>query len=63
MATSEELENRIEKAVDVIVGYGVYDGSHHKQWVLNRVLEILCDADEYEEILKNYPDWDVGLAP
>jgi hypothetical protein len=30
-------EQRIERAMDLIMRYGGTDGAHHKQWVLNKV--------------------------
>lgn len=37
-------KQRIENAIEMIVDMGQYDGSHHKQWVLDQVLRILTDC-------------------
>lgn len=35
------LAQRIERALVLVRDYGGYHGDHHKQWVLNRVVEEL----------------------
>jgi len=57
-----ELHKRIERAVDVIFQFGLIDGSHHKQWAMDKILRILLD-DNYDDVLKDFPDWDHGVAP
>lgn len=63
------MENRIDQAVDLIYNYGGTDGAHHKQWVLDQVLKLLLDAEDYDLWIKNYEgedneyEWDIGIAP
>ena len=60
-------EEKITKAIAVILDYAQIDGSHHKAWVLDQTLRILL-GDKYEEIIEKYKDdgqydWDCGIAP
>ena len=64
------MEEKTNKALDLILRYGGIDGAHHKQWVLNQIVRIL--ADDYDEWVKKYEDgedgpctydWDEGIAP
>ena len=64
----EELMERIEKALGLILNYGGIDGGHHKQWVLNEVVKSLCTLEEYTAWLAVYEEdgeyeWDLGIAP
>ena len=69
----KEQSLQIFYAKQVIHQYGSIDGAHHKQWVLDQVIRILCGSDdEYEKWVfqHNYgedgPDsyrWDEGIAP
>jgi len=58
-----ELEERKEKAIDIALDYGICDGGHHKQWVIDQMIKALCTEEEYKEIVDNYPEWDHGIAP
>ena len=69
----DEAIERLIQAVRKILDYGVYDGGHHKQWVLDQVLRILL-GDEYTPFMKAYNEelgpegeafdpWDTGIAP
>ena len=67
----EYLQAKINKAVDVALECGQFDGSHHKMWVIDQMLRALLDTS-YEEVIdswneeaKNYDadEWDVGIAP
>jgi len=60
----------ISKALDLINKYGGYDGAHHKQWLLNELVEVL--SDDYEKWVEDYEAgehgpktyvWDKGIAP
>ena len=64
-------EEKIERAIEMIVQYGGIGGEHHKAWTIDQVLKILS-GDRYERIIKEYMDgedgpctytWDVGIAP
>jgi hypothetical protein len=65
-----EKDARISEAVDLISTYGMFDGAHHKQWVLDQVVRALLGDPGYEEWVtafndpdENYCDWDTGVAP
>jgi hypothetical protein len=66
----DTTEDKIEKALNLIMTYGGIDGAHHKQWVLDQVVRIL--APDYNEWVAkhNYGEegpetysWDEGIAP
>ena len=68
---------KIKEALDLIESYGGIDGGHHKQWVLDQVVQALTgndydkwvldyegEAEEGEEYLDYLPySWDIGIAP
>lgn len=56
-----QLEERIDQACMVILEYGMTDGAHHKQWVLDQVLRKLHPKGY--EFLVDVNDWDVGIPP
>ncbi len=67
----EELQARIQEAIDLCVQYGGIDGAHHKDWVLDQMVRKLA-GDRYEQIVKdacagddgpNTYTWDCGIAP
>lgn len=59
---------QIEKSKKLILKYGMIDGAHHKQWVLDQVLHTLMQ-EFYDEEIKaynsdpDYKEWDIGIAP
>jgi len=62
----------IAAAVSVIEEYGMTDGAHHKQWILDQVLRAILGAKGYDKWLSTYnataqsgewPEWDQGVAP
>jgi len=60
---------RIQKAVELVVRFGGFEGSHHKQWVIDQVVRILLE-ERYEPWLaemnsdpEEYDRWDHGIAP
>lgn len=64
-------EEKIQKALDIIVQYGGIDGAHHKTWVIDQVTRILTD-ENYEQFVKescygedgeNTYEWDTGITP
>jgi hypothetical protein len=63
--SKEELnfEKRKENAIEIALSYGVYDGNHHKQWVIDQMLQAICTEEEYKQIIIDYPDWEKGVAP
>jgi hypothetical protein len=56
-------------AVRVATRFGMIDGEHHKQWVIDQMLRALLGPAGYERWVagKNsdpdYADWDAGIAP
>ena len=72
---SINANERITKALDLAWQYGQIDGSHHRIWVIDQMVRVLCGSEEeykewvqkYEEPLSNDPDdyypWDTGIAP
>jgi len=68
-------EERIQEALRLASDYAGFDGSHHKQWVIDRMVNVLLggtighDCDEYKAWVEkynsdeDYTDWDEGIAP
>ncbi len=46
---SQELSERIDKAINMIVQFGGIDGDHHKTWVLDQAVRALCGCPEKDE--------------
>jgi hypothetical protein len=38
------------------------DGSHHKQWVLEKILDALVEEDSFNDAFNHF-QWDRGIAP
>ncbi len=64
-------KEKIQKAINLAVGYGGIDGSHHKNWVIDQMVRILAGGN-YDQVVKDAcfgedgPEtytWDVGIAP
>ena len=57
-----------EKITDLILGYGMIAGEHHKQWLLDQTLKLVL-GDSYHKIIADYnsdpeyENWDVGIPP
>lgn len=53
------------KAIELLIlNYGWIDGAHHKQWVLDQILQIA--SENYEQLFENddfAAGWDTGIAP
>lgn len=66
-------DERIEAALDLAWQYGQIDGSHHRLWVIDQIVRVLCGSEEeynkwvskYTEPFKDgdYYEWDTGVAP
>ena len=66
-------EENIKDALEIAWSYGQIDGSHHKMWVIDQMVKVLCGSEEkykkwveaYETPLKDeeYYEWDTGIAP
>lgn len=62
-----EHGNILERAVSIALRFGGNDGAHHKQWVIDQMLRVLCGA-AYETLIAIYNRanlgvWDEGVAP
>lgn len=62
---------RINKAIELAVRYGGFDGDHHKAWVIDQMVRVLA-GERYEQIVREAcegedgPDtysWETGIAP
>lgn len=66
-------DKRIKAALDLAWRYAQIDGSHHRLWVIDQIVRVLCDSkeeyakwvNEYEKPLEDgdYYEWDTGIAP
>jgi hypothetical protein len=69
--TPTELEawRRIEAALSLIYDFAAFDGAHHKQWVIDQVVQMLtADEEEYNAWVARYNEdgnyhWEKGIAP
>ncbi len=72
-AAPDALRERVTAALEVIERYGGIDGGHHKQWVIDQVVQVVraLTGDGYAQWLVDmanaeggpYEDWDEGIAP
>ena len=59
---------RVQEAAELAWRYGMIDGAHHKQWVIDQMLRAML-GDEYEAWVREhngdvqYDPWDRGIAP
>lgn len=54
-------QKRIQKALDTITSYGGIDGGHHKQWVLDQVVQALTGTKAgYGKWVKEFQDGEDG---
>lgn len=65
-------DERIKEALSLAWSYGQIDGSHHRLWVIDQMVRVLCGGEEeYRKWVEAYetPDgedyweWDTGIAP
>jgi hypothetical protein len=67
------LSARITKALSIAPD-GMYDGGHHKMWVIDQMVRALTGcppvnayelgtSDQYVQFLNENPGWDEGIAP
>lgn len=63
--------NRIQRALDVAVQYGQFDGSHHKAWAIDQMVRALTgsstvgdptriDSEEYTQLIADAKDGEDG---
>ena len=50
------LYKRIKEAVKVIDQYAGIDGEHHKQWILDQVLQKLLTPEAYKKFVETRAD-------
>ncbi len=48
--------------------YGMIDGAHHKQWVIDQMVQALLGSADYQRWLEKvnvpgYTSWNQGIAP
>ena len=55
-------EERLEKIVELVMTYGPIDGAHHKDWVLQEILETAQGEPLSDEDLEEL-EWERGVAP
>lgn len=64
-------KEKIEKAIELAVQFGGFDGAHHKDWTIDQMVRILA-GDNYGKVIadaksgEDGPDtyeWNVGIAP
>ena len=64
-------DTQIMTALDAAFNWGQIDGDHHKMWVIDQMLRILCGKD-YDAVIAracdgedgpNTYEWDIGIAP
>lgn len=73
MDERERLEERISDALNIAWRCGQIDGSHHKMWVIDQMVRILCGSEgKYKDWVEAYEtplaedeyyEWDMGIAP
>lgn len=66
-----EHEQRVTVALKIAYQYGQIDGAHHKAWVLDQMVRVLCGSEaEYNDWVRLYQEgedgpetyeWDVGI--
>ena len=64
---TENLETKVQNAIDIAVETMSADGDHHKVWGLDQVVKTLA-GDQYEDIVKKFEEetgstWDHGVQP
>ena len=75
-STQQKLRQKqrdVAGVLEIIFLYGLTDGAHHKQWVLDQVVKILA-GNHYDDWVKDHNGqidsdgeteykWDVGIPP
>lgn len=75
MTQKERVQaKRIRDAIEVATQYGGIDGAHHKQWVIDQMLQKLMSPQQYKRFVETradgpngepdyYSEWDKGTPP
>lgn len=61
MTEYQKLIKKVDAAINIINKYGMIDGAHHKQWVIDQVARKLLGGFDYK--IWADKDWDEGIAP
>ena len=62
----EGYENRCMEISNLILAYGMIEGEHHKQWLIDNIVRVLKGDDYNNWVKEMYEDgyeWDAGIAP
>ena len=73
VVTSKEYLNMLkhgnlnQRAAAIAVEFGNEEASHHKQYIIDQMLHIICGS-AYKTVIEAYEKlhgerWDVGIAP
>jgi hypothetical protein len=57
----DSMESRVSKALEIALEYGLYDGDHHKMWVIDQMVRVLAGSDYDDSLVGD--DWETGVAP
>ncbi len=59
-------QQRIEKALIVLLQYGMIEGYHHKMWTIDQAVRALA-GEGYGMLIAAYEtegyEWDTGISP
>ena len=55
-------KEKLEKIIELVTNFGPFDGSHHKDWVLQEVLEVVQGKELTDDDLRVL-GWERGVAP
>jgi hypothetical protein len=63
----QELEQKIEDALEMALDTMITAGDHHRVWGLDQIVRILA-GDRYEQVKKDLEketnfEWDTGIEP
>jgi len=67
--TKFRMLKKINFAIDIAFQYGQIGGDHHKMWVIDQMVRMLCDSEEdYRKVIDCYENngeykWNTGIAP
>ena len=55
-------KERIQEAIAIALEYSQIDGSDHKMWVIDQMVQTLAGED-YNNTIANVEYWETGTAP
>ena len=67
MKINEDLQQRIDKVIEIAYRYAQINGTYHKMWVIDQMLRELL-GNGYDKFVKEYEaddkyTWNTGIAP